>query len=111
MAGGERQELLALLADMIMEYYAIESALLRLERGSFAASSWQSQALLNYFPAAMGRLRSWGREVLGSVVSSPQLAGKLVVFEKFCRLTPFDTISVRDLLAEKIISDEGYPRG
>ncbi|MCD6430737.1 MAG: acyl-CoA dehydrogenase family protein [Deltaproteobacteria bacterium] len=107
----ERQELLALLADMIMEYYAIESALLRLERGSFAASSWQSQALLNYFPAAMGRLRSWGREVLGSVVSSPQLAGKLVVFEKFCRLTPFDTISVRDLLAEKIISDEGYPRG
>ncbi len=107
----ERQELLALLADMIMEYYAIESALLRLKKGSFAASDWQSQALLNYFPAAMGRLRSWGREVLGSVVSSSQLAGKLVVFEKFCRLTPFDTISVRDLLAEKIISDEGYPRG
>jgi len=93
----ERQELLALLADMIMEYYALESALLRLEKGSFTASDWQSQAFLNYFPAAMERLRSWGREVLGSVVSSVQLAGKLAVLEKFCRLTPFDTISVRDL--------------
>ena len=106
----ERQELLALLADMIMEYYALESALMRLEKSSFAPSSWQSQALLNYFPAAMERLRSWGREVIGSVVAPGQLSGKLVAFENFCQLTPFDLIVVRDHLAEKIIADEGYPR-
>ena len=106
----ERQELLALLADMISEYYALESAFLRLEKGSFATDDWRSLALLNYFPAAMERLRTWGREVIGAVVTPGQLPGKLLVFEKFCRLTPFDTISVRDLLAEKIIFDEGYPR-
>ena len=79
---------------------------MRFEKGSFAASDWRSQALLNYFPAAMDRLRGWGREVIGAVVAPGQLDGQLAVFEKFCRLTPFDTISVRDLLAEKIISDE-----
>ncbi len=106
----ERQELLALLADMIMEYYALESALLRLEKGSFSNSDWRSRALLNYFPAAMERLRSWGREVLGAVLSPEQLPGKLKVFEKFCQLVPFDTISLRDFLAEKIVTCEGYPR-
>ncbi|MEA1922209.1 MAG: acyl-CoA dehydrogenase family protein [Pseudomonadota bacterium] len=107
---GERQELLALLADMISEYYALESALLRLEKGSIGADDWRSQALLNYFPAAMERLRTWGREVIGVVVTPGQLENKLAAFEKFCQLTPFDTISVRDRLAEKIISVEGYPR-
>ncbi len=106
----ERQELLALLADMISEYYALESALLRLEKGSVGVDDWRSQALLHYFPAAMERLRAWGREVIGVVVTPGQLAGKLLVFEKFCRMTPFDTITVRDLLAEKIISCESYPR-
>ena len=107
---GERQELLALLADMIIEYYALESALLRLEKGSIGVDDWRSQALLNYFPAAMARLRIWGREVIGVVVTPGQLESKLAIFEKFCRLTPFDTISVRDQLAQKIISCESYPR-
>ncbi len=107
---GERQELLALLADMIMEYYALESTLLRLEKGSVGIDDWRSQALLNYFPAAMSRLLVWGREVLGVVVAPVQLAERLAQFDKFCRMTPFDTISVRDRLAEKIISVEGYPK-
>ncbi len=104
---GERQELLALLADMISEYYALESALLRLEKSSIGVDDWRSQALLNYFPAAMERLRTWGREVIGVVVTPRQLDRQLAVFEKFCWMTPFDTIKVRDLLAEKIISVEG----
>ncbi|MEA3334019.1 MAG: acyl-CoA dehydrogenase family protein [Pseudomonadota bacterium] len=107
---GERQELLALLADMMSEYYALDSARLRLEKSSIGVDDWRSQAFLNYFPAAMERLRTWGREVIGAVVAPGQLDKKLAVFEKFCRLTPFDTISVRDRLAEKIISVEGYPR-
>ena len=107
---GERQELLALLADMTSEYYALESARLRLEKGSIGVDDWRSQALLSYFPAAMERLRTWGREVIGVVVTPGQLEKKLIVFEKFCQLTPFDTISVRDRLAEKIISNKGYPR-
>ena len=106
----ERQELLALLADMIMEYYALESTLMRLEKGSFSPASWQFQALLNYFPQALERLRIWGREVIGAVVTPSQLPGKIVAFENFCQFTLFDMITVRDLLAEKIISDEGYPR-
>ncbi len=106
----ERQELLALLADMISEYFALESALLRLEKGSIGVDDWRSQALLNYFPAAMEHLRTWGRVVIGAVVTPAQLSGKLLVFEKFCRMTPFDTISIRDSLAEKIISCESYPR-
>ncbi len=104
---GGRQELLALLADMISEYYALESALLRLEKSSIGVDDWRSQALLNYFPAAMERLRTWGREVIGVVVTPRQLDRQLAVFETFCQMTPFDTIKVRDLLAEKIISVEG----
>ncbi|MCD6292908.1 MAG: acyl-CoA dehydrogenase family protein, partial [Deltaproteobacteria bacterium] len=65
---GEQQELLALLADMISEYYALESALLRVEKGSFGVDDWRSQSLLNYLPTALRRLRGWGREVLGAVV-------------------------------------------
>ena len=106
----ERQELLGLLADMIIEYYALESAFLRLEKGSFSDSDWRSQALLNYFMPAMERLRSWGREVLGAVLTAEQLPGKLKVFENFCQLIPFDTISQRNFLAEKIVADAGYPR-
>ncbi|MBN2810062.1 MAG: acyl-CoA dehydrogenase family protein [Deltaproteobacteria bacterium] len=105
----EQQELLALLADMIMEYYALESALLRWEKGVFAESDWRSQALLTYFPAAMARLRGWGREVLGAVLAPAQLAHKLTAFEYFLELTPFDTIRVRDLLAENVFSGRGYP--
>ncbi|MEA3347955.1 MAG: acyl-CoA dehydrogenase family protein [Pseudomonadota bacterium] len=107
---GERQELLALLADMIIEYYALESTLLRLEKGSVGIDDWRSLAFLNYFPAAMDRLLIWGREIIGVVVAPGQLADQLALFDKFCRMTPFDTISVRDRLAEKIISVGGYPR-
>ena len=107
---GERQELLALLADMIIEYYALESTLLRLEKDSVGIDDWRSLALLNYFPAAMGRLLIWGREVIGVVVVPGQLTEQLALFDKFCRMTTFDTISVRGRLAEKIISVNGYPR-
>ncbi|MBN2707021.1 MAG: acyl-CoA dehydrogenase, partial [Deltaproteobacteria bacterium] len=107
---GEQQELLALIADMVIEYFALESAFLRLQKNSLPSDDWRALALSNYLFGALERLRGWGRELLGNVVDSAQLPGKVAVFDKLCAFTPFDTIKIRDLLAEKIISEGGYPR-
>ncbi|MBN2705774.1 MAG: hypothetical protein JXR89_04960, partial [Deltaproteobacteria bacterium] len=107
---GEQQELLALMADMVMEYFALESVLLRLEKLGAGAGDWRALAFAVYLPGALERLRAWGRELIGEV-TAPAAASRMVAFlDDFCAFKPGGVVAARDRLAAFAIEARGYPR-
>lgn len=107
---GEQQELLALMADMIMEYFALESSWLRLKKIEAGNDDWRRLALQSYLPGAMQRLRGWGREIIGRVVRPAAIDGMSQTLDDFCAFMPGDMIALRDRLAGQVIDSGGYPK-
>ena len=105
----EQQGLLALMADMIMEYYALESALLRLEKVADGEQDWRDLAYQLYLPAALDRLQSWGTRILGQVLPASRLPKMVSLLDYYCAYLPADEFVTTAQLAAKIVVANGYP--
>ncbi|MEW6660870.1 MAG: acyl-CoA dehydrogenase family protein [Bacillota bacterium] len=106
------QEILALLANMIIEIYALESGLLRAEKeirlkGEEGAGLkiLLVQSLVN---DSMPKFENWAKEVLAAVSSGDELRTQLAGLRKLLRYQPINGIQVRRLIADRVLAAEGY---
>ena len=109
---GEKQGILGNLADIIIEAFGMESALLRTlkiasSKGDEAAAVPAKLTRL-YIYNAMGRIELWAKEVLGSSAAGDELRTLLAALRRFTRHKPVDTLELRLEIADDFIEKEKY---
>ena len=105
----EEQEAVALAADIIIEAYAIESAILRVEKLVSAkgadACLIPTEMLRVYVNDAADRVAISARNLAGAVKESAKL---MQAFERLAPQTPINTIESRRLIADSLIESGRY---
>ncbi|EGL81547.1 acyl-CoA dehydrogenase domain-containing protein [Caldalkalibacillus thermarum TA2.A1] len=108
----KEQELLAHIADMIIEIYAMESAILRTEKAVLKNGEAKEQQKLDYtrvyVQEALQRLEGIARESLAAMEEGDTLRTMLAIVKKLTRHNPINTIEIKRRIANRIIEAEKY---
>ena len=103
----KQQEVLAGIADVMMETFAMESCLLRFEK----AGSKEGQAAdmcAVFLRDAMTRIEGFARPVLAACTEGDALRSNMAVLRRFAKYQPVDAIGLRRRIAERLIAAGHY---
>jgi alkylation response protein AidB-like acyl-CoA dehydrogenase len=108
----DQQEVLSDVADICMEAYACESALLRTlkkaAKDGEAAARPMADMLTLYAHDAMDRVGKWGRNVMAATVEGDELRTMLAGLRRLTKHDPVNRTHLHGLIAERVIEAEGY---
>jgi butyryl-CoA dehydrogenase len=109
----DQQEIVAALADIVIEIYAMESALLRAQktesaRGAAAAAAMRAAASVLLEDGA-ARIETLARTALAASVEGDMLRTQLAVLRRFLKREPVDTIALRRTVADAVETTGRYP--
>ena len=99
----QQQEVLAGIADVAMEVFAMESCLLRLEKTKGGAD--MTAVLLR---DAMTRVEGFARPVLAACGEGDALRSKMAVLRRFAKFEPIDSIAARRRIAVRLLEAGHY---
>jgi len=106
------QEVVALIADMIIEIFAMESALLRslkkIKKEGEEKSTIHIAATQVYINDSFPRVDIMARQVFAAISEGEELRTQLMGLKKFARFTPINTIALRREIADSIIPVARY---
>ena len=108
----EEQEIVALIADIVIEIFAMESALLRTLKK--VAKSGQEEARIHlaatkvYIDEAFPKVELLARQVLGAVSQGDELRTQLAGLKKFTRYTPINAVALRREVADSVLTVSRY---
>jgi butyryl-CoA dehydrogenase len=113
----DQQEIMGDLADMLIEIYALESAILRTRKiGAPGAPDSRPEganlgllATQYYAAHAMSIIESAARRVLAAVAEGDMLRTQLAIFRRLAKHEPADTIQIGRALAKQAIDAGRYP--
>ena len=108
----EQQEVLGAIANMVIETYAIESAVLRAQKladskGEAAAAYAIAMARV-YIAGAMERIESAARMVIAAASEGDMLRSQMAILRRLSKYEPFNTIALREKIALKVIDTGKY---
>jgi hypothetical protein len=108
----KEQEILMNIADMSIEVFHAESALLRVmklanSKGD-AAVSLQADMMKTYLYDAADRINKAGKDALNSFADGDELRMMHIGLKRFTKVEPFNTKDARRRIAAKLIEDNGY---
>ncbi|MNJ44249.1 putative acyl-CoA dehydrogenase [compost metagenome] len=108
----QEQEILALLADMMIAIYAMESALLRtykiIDRTDAGKAELPIAMTTVFVHEQFAQLEIWAKELLAALESGDLLRTQLSVLKKLTRRTLANTLSLKRKIAAKVIDAEKY---
>ncbi len=103
----DQQEIMADLADMLIEIYAVESSLLRARK---MGNNKTAIAATQYYTAhAMTILEPAARRVLAAVAEGDMLRTQLAIVRRLVKHEPADTIQIGRSLARQAVEAGRYP--
>jgi alkylation response protein AidB-like acyl-CoA dehydrogenase len=106
------QEILMNVADMIIEIYAAESALLRLEKlagiKGEVAVSLQKDMTMVYLQEAVLKCNASGREAISSFAEGDELRVMLMGLKRFTKIDPINTKEARRRVADALLAENKY---
>jgi alkylation response protein AidB-like acyl-CoA dehydrogenase len=106
------QEIVALIADIIIEVFAMESAYLRtlkkIEKEGEEKSGIHTAATKVYINDTFPQVDMMARQVFAAVSEGEELRTGLMGLKKLTRFTPINTIALRRQVAESIIPTARY---
>jgi alkylation response protein AidB-like acyl-CoA dehydrogenase len=106
----DQQEVMADLADCIMEIFAVESALLRARKLAAASKSSSGAATIaaamtsTYADEALSMVEQAARRVLAAAAEGDALSIQLGVLRRFARIAPVDAIAENRKIASHFIA-------
>jgi alkylation response protein AidB-like acyl-CoA dehydrogenase len=108
----EQQEIMGAIADMTIEIYAMESAVLRtqkmIERSGEAAAEAAIAMTRVYLSQAIEKVESSARKIIGAVAEGDTLRTQLAIMRRLAKHDPFNTIELRQRIAQWVIERGGY---
>ncbi|MGA2101738.1 MAG: acyl-CoA dehydrogenase family protein [Candidatus Sulfotelmatobacter sp.] len=103
----DQQEIMGAIADMTIETYAMESAVLRAQK--IVASKGEAGAALPvamtrvYLSQAMEKVESAARKVIAAVAEGDMMRTQLAILRRLSKYEPFNTVELRQTIAQKTI--------
>ena len=111
----DQQEIMGAIADMTIETYAMESAVLRaqkiVEQKGEAAASLPIAMTRVYLAQGMEKIESAARKVIAAVAEGDMMRTQLAILRRLSKYEPFNTIELRQQIAEKMIERGRYSIG
>ncbi len=108
----DQQEIMGAIANMTIETYAMESAVLRaqkLEMQKGETGSMLATAMARvYLTGAMERIESAARMVIAACAEGDMLRSQLAILRRLCKYEPFNTVALRQTIAQKVIETGKY---
>src|SRR5579863_7584802 len=108
----DQQEIMGAIADMTIETYAMESAVLRAqkvaERNGEAAASLPIAMTRVYLSQAMEKIEAAAKKVIAAVADGDMLRTQLAILRRLAKRDPFNTIELRQQIAQKLIERGKY---
>lgn len=107
----KEQEVLMNIADMAIETYHAESALLRLIKLSERSGNsveLQADIVRTYIYDAADRINKAGKDALNSFAEGDELRMMHIGLKRFTKVEPFNTKEARRRIANKLIEDKRY---
>ncbi|MGO9272361.1 MAG: acyl-CoA dehydrogenase family protein [Terriglobia bacterium] len=109
----EEQEVIGALSNLVMDVYAMESALLRAEKGiertSAEACATEIDATRAFVFDAADRMEVEARRALARIAEGDMLRTQLAVLRRFLKRTPVDTIALKRRVANRALELNRYP--
>src|ERR1700728_3091499 len=108
----DQQEIMGAIADMTIETYAMESAVLRAQK--IVQTKGEDGAALPiamtrvYLSQAMERVESAARKVIAAVADGDMMRTQLEILRRLAKYEPFNTIELRQQIAQKMIERGKY---
>src|SRR5437763_1536494 len=103
----DQQEIMGAIADMTIEGYAMETAVLRaqkivLSKGEAAAALPIAMTRV-YLAQAMEKIESAARKVIAAVADGDMLRTQLAILRRLAKFEAFNTVELRQQIAQKMI--------
>ena len=106
----EQQEVMADLADMIMQVYALDSALVRTLKLQGRTSAAVAEAMTGLLAdESMALAEKSARRVLAACAEGDMLRTQLAILRRLARFTPADAVSLSHAVARQCITMNRYP--
>jgi len=108
----DQQEIMGAIADMTIESYAMESAVLRAQK--IAETKGEAAAALPiamtrvYLSQAIEKVESTAKKVIAAVADGDMLRTQLAILRRLAKYEPFNTIALRQHIAQKVIERGKY---
>jgi alkylation response protein AidB-like acyl-CoA dehydrogenase len=108
----EEQEIMGAIANMVIETYAMESAVLRacklINRNREAGSVLPVAMARVYMAGALEKVESAARMVIATCAEGDVLRSQLAILRKLCKYDPFNVVSLRRTIAQRVIETGKY---
>jgi alkylation response protein AidB-like acyl-CoA dehydrogenase len=108
----DQQEVMGAIADMTIEIYAMESAVLRAqkmaEQKGEAAAALAIAMTRVYMTQALEKVEAAAKKVIADVAEGDMLRTQLAILRRLAKHEPFNTIALRQQIAQKTIERGKY---
>ncbi len=108
----DQQEVMGAIADMTIEIYAMESALLRaqkiVEQKGEAAAALPIAMTQVYMTQALEKIEAAAKKVIADVAEGDMLRTQLAIIRRLAKHEPFNTIPLRQQIAQKTMERGKY---
>jgi alkylation response protein AidB-like acyl-CoA dehydrogenase len=109
----EEQELIAALANIVMEVYGMESCLLRAQKAAASKGEAATQTMIDaarvFIADAAERIEHEAKRAIAAVHEGDMLTTQMAVLKRFGKRAPVDTIALRRRVAAAVQSQDRYP--
>ncbi len=102
----KQQEVLAAIADVIMEIFAMESSQLRSQK--IGSGSIHADICSVLLCEGMARIETFARPVLAACSEGDALRTNMAVLRRFAKYEPVDAIALRRSIAERLLAAGRY---
>jgi len=108
----DQQEVMGAIADMTIETYAMESAVLRAQKLVEATDEKQAALAVAmtrvYLTQAMEKIEAAAKRVIAAVSEGDMLRTQLAILRRLAKYEPFNTIALRQQIAQRVIEVGKY---
>jgi butyryl-CoA dehydrogenase len=108
----DQQEVMGAIADMVIEAFAMDSALLR-ARKSVEANGEEKAGLMVamtqvYLEGAFARLEAAGKKVIAAVAEGDMLRTQMAIVRRLAKHEPVNVIALQEKIASRVLETGKY---
>jgi hypothetical protein len=108
----DQQEILMGVADIIMDAFAMESAILRTQKLAASQSEKAAERFVDmtrvFCNDAVERIEAHAKNTLAAMADGDELRTLLAALRRFTRMTPINTVAARQRIANAMIEANKY---
>jgi alkylation response protein AidB-like acyl-CoA dehydrogenase len=108
----DQQEIMGAIANMVIETYAMESAVLRAQklaaRNGEAGAAYAVAMTRVYMAGAIERIESAARMVITACAEGDMLRSQMAILRRLSKYEPWNTVALRQTIAQRVIETGKY---